>query len=97
MTVNICNNTTINLGGGVTKQTIYCLGRHLDKEEDEEEKSDFSFFLLIHPSKMKLRKQEGRQRRRLSCKVFSNTTINPWECGKTNNLLSGLASGQGGE
>ena len=26
------------------KQTIYCLGRHLNKEEDEEEKSDFCFF-----------------------------------------------------
>ena len=77
------------------KQTIYCLGRHLDKEEDEEERSDFSFFLLTHPLKMQLRKQEGRQIRRLSCKVFSNTTINLWECGKTNNLLSGLALDKG--
>ena len=40
-------------GWGLTKQTIYCLGRHLDKEEDEEETSDVRLLLLSFDSSFK--------------------------------------------
>ena len=60
----------------------------MDKEEDEEEKSDFSFF-SFHSSfdNTTTETEEEADSANVSCKTFIKTTINPWERGKTNNLL----------
>ena len=62
----------------VTKQTIYCQVRRLSKKEDKKEKSGFSSL------------SEGKWRRQMLCKIYSDATINSWEKNKQSTVRAGV-------